>query len=367
MGAKLTKVVFSPPQPPTYSEGEDETMMFIRRKVFGDREPLCESVPLRWIQTDHNSVIPAVLVKAKNPHEPKYTWILSHGTSEDLGIVARWAAELSEALGVDVLCYDYTGYGIAGGTPSEESCYADIRAVYRHLCETCNINPETIIAFGRSLGCGPTIDLAARETLGGVILVSPFLSCLRVVLKTVQAPPVRNKDMFCNIDKIKLLEAPLMVVHGKQDKLIPIRHGQELFRRAQNRCRALWIETADHNDVESCHRELVLSRYATFIEEVDAAKLGVEVQPFEETVTSAKEVELPKLSPRIVRSQPMKELADSLRNSEICGEESVTKPRIVIKKNGPARRQSDSSDLKQNLKRIEERVRTAEFTLSSII
>mmetsp|Transcript_3992 Transcript_3992/g.11962 ORF Transcript_3992/g.11962 Transcript_3992/m.11962 type:complete len:364 (-) Transcript_3992:823-1914(-) len=363
MGSKLTKMLFNPPKPPTYSEGEDGIMMFIRRKVFGDREPLCELVPIRWIQTDHNSVIPAVLVKAKNPHEPKYTWIFSHGTAEDLGIVARWAAELSEALGVDVLCYDYTGYGIAGGSPSEDNCYADIRAVYRHLCETCNVNPETIIAFGRSLGCGPTIELAARETVGGVILVSPFLSCLRVVLKTVQAPLVGGKDMFCNIDKIRFLEAPLMVVHGKQDKLIPMRHGQELFRRAPNRCRGLWIEEADHNDVESCHRDLVLSRYATFIEEVDAAKLGAEITPSEETITSDKEEKLPRLSPRTVRSQPMKELAEALRSAN--NEESITKPRVIIKKTPPTRRQSGPFVTERSSHSFAAQV--PEFATSSII
>ncbi len=73
-------------------------------------------------------------------------------------------------MGFNVLAYDYPGYGTSGGRASEQGCYDAIGAAYSWLREEKGIPAEQIVLFGRSVGGGPTIDLAARQPVGGVIL-----------------------------------------------------------------------------------------------------------------------------------------------------------------------------------------------------
>jgi hypothetical protein len=96
----------------------------------------------------------------------RYTILFSHGNAEDLGDIEPLLLRL-QALGLDVIAYDYEGYGQSEGRPSEARVYADIDAVYRYLTEQRGVPSERILAYGRSLGGGPSVDLASREPLGG--------------------------------------------------------------------------------------------------------------------------------------------------------------------------------------------------------
>lgn len=100
-------------------------------------------------------------------------------------MIYDWFNDLARVLRVNIMAYDYTGYGKSNGTPCEEKCYADIEAAFRYLLEARHLKPEQIVLYGRSLGSGPSCYLAqktAREghSVGGVILQSPLLSAYRV-------------------------------------------------------------------------------------------------------------------------------------------------------------------------------------------
>lgn len=181
---------------------------------------------------------------------------------------STYALELSNVLQTSVFTYDYSGYGLADGKASESNCYADIRAAYTYLISERRIPPQRIILFGRSLGSGPTIDLAVAlgGTCVGVVIVGGIMSCVRVVLGNL--PNTLKFDMFPNIDKIGKILAPIFVVHGEADDVVPFEHGMELHRNARYPLDPLWVKDANHNNLEGHkYQHLVFSRYVQVMKE----------------------------------------------------------------------------------------------------
>lgn len=178
-----------------------------------------------------------------NP-QAKYTLLFSHGNAEDLGYLRSLLLQLRN-MGFSVFAYDYHGYGTSGGKPSEINTYRDIDAGYNYLTQKLGISPNRIIAYGRSVGTGPTVDLASRQRLAGLILESPFISAFRVVTRI----PIVPFDKFNNLDKIKKINCPLLIMHGKADEVIPFAHGQQLYASALEPKQFFEVETATHNDV----------------------------------------------------------------------------------------------------------------------
>jgi hypothetical protein len=153
--------------------------------------------------------------------------------------------ERLQGLGFAVLAYDYEGYGESGGTPSEEAVIRDIEAAYAYLTEQRGVPPGRIIAYGRSLGGGPSVDLASREPIGGLILESTFMSVFRVITRV----PLFPGDRFKNLEKMERVGCPVLVMHGKSDSLISFRHGEALLAAARGPKRSLWVDAAGHGDL----------------------------------------------------------------------------------------------------------------------
>ena len=172
-----------------------------------------------------------------------YTLLLSHGNAEDLGSVLPSLPPMPDP-GFGVFAYDYRGYGLSEGRPSEQHVYADIDAAYDYLTRELRVPAARIILYGRSLGAGAAVDLAARRFVGGLILESPFLTAFRVMTRI----PVFPVDKFRNVDKIGRVRCPVLVMHGEADEIVPLWHGQRLFDRAPGRKTLVVIPGAHHND-----------------------------------------------------------------------------------------------------------------------
>lgn len=97
-----------------------------------------------------------------------------------------------------------------------------------YLMEDKSIDPDKIVLFGRSLGPAPAGWLASTERVGAVILVAPFLSCLRVIQKVGVTPPF---DMFPNVDRIHLVGSHVLVIHGRKDELVPFEHARSSTKK----------------------------------------------------------------------------------------------------------------------------------------
>ncbi|XP_059642854.1 uncharacterized protein LOC132284738 isoform X2 [Cornus florida] len=199
------KFAFFPPNPPSYTVGADEST----GKTKISDVPARENVDVLKLATKRGNEIVAVYMK--NP-AASLTLLYSHGNAADLGQMYELFSELSLHLRVNLMGYDYSGYGQSSGKPSEQNTYADIEAAYRCLEETYGVKEENVILYGQSVGSGPTLDLASRlSRLRAVVLHSPILSGLRVMY------PVKRTywfDIYKNIDKIPLVKCPVLIIHG---------------------------------------------------------------------------------------------------------------------------------------------------------
>ena len=173
-----------------------------------------------------------------------YTLLLSHGNGEDLGSVLPLLPGLA-SLGFSVFAYDYRGYGLSDGSPVGAARLRRYRRRLRLPDGKLRVAPETIVAYGRSLGAGAAVDLAARRPVGGVILESPFLTAFRVMTRV----PLFPFDKFRNVDKIGRVRCPLLILHGEADEIVPFWHGRRLFDKAPGPKTFVAIPGAHHNDL----------------------------------------------------------------------------------------------------------------------
>ena len=151
--------------------------------------------------------------------------------------------------GVGWLLLDYRGYGASEGTPSEAALTADARMLYDHA-RTLAGPSARIFAFGRSLGSGVAVALAASRALDGVVLLTPFDSALAVAERYYPFLPVRwmMKHRFESLRLAPQLRIPLLCVIAERDEVIPPIHGERLFDAWAGPKQKLILPGAGHND-----------------------------------------------------------------------------------------------------------------------
>ncbi len=176
--------------------------------------------------------------------------LLFHGNAENIGTGLGRTKVLS-SLGLNILAVDYRGYGKSEGSPDEAGVYRDAEAAYRFLIETRGFRPKDVILHGVSLGGAVAIDLASRVECGGLIAESTFTSARELgrhaLLIPLYAYVLRSR--FNSIAKIATVKAPVLVIHGTKDELIPFAMGEQLHRAAREPKLLVPIEGARHNDV----------------------------------------------------------------------------------------------------------------------
>jgi pimeloyl-ACP methyl ester carboxylesterase len=153
-------------------------------------------------------------------------------------------------LGANVMVPDYAGYGMSSGKPSEQSFYETADACWAHLMSRDDIDKTGIVASGWSIGAAVAIDLAAREPVAGLVLYSAFTSMNDMARGLFPWLPtsVLLKHRFDSERKIRSIDVPILIVHGRGDRIIPFEMSQRLSKAAKGRVTALWVET-DHNDL----------------------------------------------------------------------------------------------------------------------
>ncbi|KAK7945760.1 hypothetical protein WMY93_001488 [Mugilogobius chulae] len=178
----------------------------------------------------------------------RFTVLFSHGNAVDLGQMSSFYIGLGTRINCNIFSYDYSGYGVSTGKPSEKNLYADIDAAWNALRSRYGISPENIILYGQSIGTVPTVDLASRFECAAVVLHSPLTSGMRVAF-----PDTKKTycfDAFPNIEKVAKIPSPVLIIHGTEDEVIDFSHGLALFERCPKAVEPLWVEGAGHNDIE---------------------------------------------------------------------------------------------------------------------
>ena len=141
----------------------------------------------------------------------------------------------------------YRGFSGNKGNPTEEGLYKDARAA-KYWLNLNNICDQNIIIYGESLGTAVAIDLAKDHKFAGIILESPFTSMLELSRKYYPWAPSKLllKDKYETDKKIKKIFSPILILHGKKDKIVPFEMGEELFKKANNPKYNYFIENDGH-------------------------------------------------------------------------------------------------------------------------
>jgi len=169
-----------------------------------------------------------------------------------------WMLEVAraETPSVSWLLMDYRGYGRSEGSPSEKALVADALALYDHAAKLPGVDPKRIHAFGRSLGSGPAVALAAERPLAGLVLVTPFDSLVAVAKRYYWYLPVdwMLKHRFDSIALAPRLRTPLLCLIAERDEVIPAVHGERLFEAWGGPKRKVLLPGANHNSTDSAPR-----------------------------------------------------------------------------------------------------------------
>ena len=177
--------------------------------------------------------------------------LVCNGNAGHRAMRAELAAELAR-MGLAVLLFDYRGYGGNPGGPTEEGLAADARAALDHLAGRPEVDPERVVYLGESLGAAVALRLATERPPAALVLRSPFASLAEVGRRHYPMLPVSLLlwDRYDSAALVGRVRAPLLVVAGGRDRIVPPGHSRRLFAAAPEPKRLVVLDGVDHNDPE---------------------------------------------------------------------------------------------------------------------
>lgn len=200
--------------------------------------------------------------------------IFSHGNADDCESCRLWCQWMSDRLEVNIVSYDYHGYGLAHQSlTTDENMKTSLHAIFDLLHRQMSVPKNKIFLIGKSIGTVPTINFGRHKdasNIGGVILISPLASGIRVLF------PNRKKSFyfqnsldslsFPSIERINYIKVPIFVVHGKMDEIIDISNAYALHNKLseESKFEPLYVQ-AGHNDIEALYSEIFLDEISKFI------------------------------------------------------------------------------------------------------
>jgi fermentation-respiration switch protein FrsA (DUF1100 family) len=181
--------------------------------------------------------------------EARAAVLVCNGNGGDRSMRADLAAALTR-LGLAVLLFDYRGYGGNPGSPTEAGLAADARAALAYLAGRPEVDPARVVYLGESLGAAVALRLATERPPAALVLRSPFASLAEVGRRHYPVLPVSLllRDRYDSAALAGRLAAPLLVVAGGRDRIVPASHSRRLFAAAPEPKRLVVLEGADHND-----------------------------------------------------------------------------------------------------------------------
>jgi uncharacterized protein len=180
------------------------------------------------------------------------TLIFCHGNGETLGILSNELAAIRDRWNVNVVAFDFRGYGKTGGVASEPGILADATLVGKWVDDQPPLKGTKLIVIGRSLGGAPAVEIATKFQVDGLILDRTFSATVDVAASRYPIFPVRfvMQNQFRSIAKIRKYHGPLYQMHGDVDEVIPYRFGKRLFEACPSENKELLtVPGLYHNDL----------------------------------------------------------------------------------------------------------------------
>ena len=196
--------------------------------------------------TLHGWFVPAPASRS----ETAATWLWFHGNGGNVGHRVEELALLHHRLQANIFLFDYQGYGWSDGSPSETGTYRDARAALDYLASRGDLDMDSVFFFGHSLGASVAVELATEREPKGLVLVSPLSSIRDMANLTPIFRPFSwlVRGHYDSVARIGRINAPLLVLHGDLDELVPIEQGRRLFEAANDPKKFVTVTGAAHND-----------------------------------------------------------------------------------------------------------------------
>jgi hypothetical protein len=242
-------------------------------RLGGDWEPRGLGVENVWLTADDGTKLHAWWI----PHEAaQFTFLAFHGNAGNVADRAM-VYEFLRDTPANVLALEYRGYGRSEGRPSERGIYRDADAAYLYLVNTKGKDAKTIISFGQSLGTAVAARLAAHHEVGGVVMEAPFPSASRVARKFYWFLPgvgLLLHSQFDTKERLKRINAPILIVHCKQDPVLPFQFGLEVYNAARGPKDFLEINGQCHEEASVIAPENYRAALRAFLGNIERKKPG---------------------------------------------------------------------------------------------
>ena len=198
-----------------------------------------------------------------SPPSPALLWF--YGNGENIATIWPILREFqpSEAA---LLVADYPGYGGSDGRASEAGMYAAADAAYAALAARPEVDPRRIFVYGRSLGSAAATYTATRHPVAGLILESPFTNAADMARDAYRIlPRFILRLSLDNLGRIKQVRCPLLLFHGTDDRLVPVRMGMRVAAAAAGPVEVVLIQASGHNETYEAGGESYRSKVAEFV------------------------------------------------------------------------------------------------------
>lgn len=214
-----------------------------------------------WITTERGDELPALYIRPP-AGAPTLTCLYSHGNAEDITMIYPRIEAMAQKYNVAFFLYEYSGYSLATGSgPSESAFYQSIEAAFAHLTQALSVPRGQIVLWGRSIGSGPTVHLASKETgLAGMLLESGLASACR--FQSTCAGGVCSMmwccglfDFFNNQRKLRRVDCPTFLMHGTADVVVKVGNSKLNHSKLQQPYRPYYQDGAGHNDLDRYDRD----------------------------------------------------------------------------------------------------------------
>lgn len=227
-----------------------------------------------WLRTEDGVSLHGWYVRTARPAAPQPPVLLHfHGNAGNILDRVEFLDRLT-AVGLDILIFDYRGYGKSRGAPSEEGLYRDADAAYGSLVQARGVPAGRVVVHGQSLGAAVAIDLAARRPVAGLVVEAGFTSAPDLGRRFYRFLPdfvfQRLRNRFDALRKIGRVQVPTLVIHGTADEIVPLDMGRQLFEAASGLKELYLVEGAGHNDTHWVGGDAYYRKIAEFAVEAVA-------------------------------------------------------------------------------------------------
>jgi len=197
-----------------------------------------------------------------------------HGNAGNISHRLDSIAQFQE-LGLSVLIIDYRGYGQSTGRTTERGIYRDADAAWHYLIDDRGIVANDIVIFGRSLGASVASHLASEYQPLALIVESSFTSIPDIAQDIYPWLPVRwlSRLSHATRDYVRGVRCPILIIHSRDDEIIPFHHGEAIFASA-NEPRTLLTIRGTHNDAFLLDERAYVAGLRTFLAGLSAPESG---------------------------------------------------------------------------------------------